>query len=332
MMRHATNAIAALLSTVLFVLLGHGALASAQPSTASTADCQAENNFVAIAGIVHVRAPYFVEVELSVHNKSAAALWIDPARITLVPDDGRPIATASSDQVVHAPRGSAPVYIDATGIIVSGSFAIGVGIGPIDLRGRTLEARFLRAQSIPGDARQAGSVYFNPKAWPARFDLAVNGLRLGAGASLPALSLRGCVLRHIPKVPPQPLAQPIPSARRIEVAAQATRGPVTMKVSAVELGRFATTLTVAIENASDREMDLFTAYGHTRLVDDAGASYALHILRSDLAERVPARGTIHGRLVFEPIPLDRVPPKVTLALPGLRVGGLIHDLAVVVPL
>jgi hypothetical protein len=330
-MTRATNAMATFLTAAL--LLGQSATASAQSSPAGAARCRAENNFLSVAGTVHTRAtPYFVEVELTVRNKSAASLWIDPTRITLVPDGGDPVAAAAVDQVLQTLRTPSPTYVDAAGIVVSGSFAFGVGIGPIDLRARALEARILRSSAIAGAAHHAGSVYFHPRAWPARFDLIVDGLRLGGGAPLAALPVRDCAMPARPETPPRPLAPPIPSARRTEISARAAAGLVTMTVSAVELARFATSLTVTVENASDREADLFAAFGRTRLIDDAGAAYALRILRSDLAERVPARGMVRGQLVFEPIPLDRTPPRVTLALPGVRVGDLVHDIAVVVPL
>jgi hypothetical protein len=282
---------------------------------------------------VHTRAaPYFVEVELAVHNKSAAPLWIDPGRITLVPAEGRPVSAAPPQQVLETLYVPSSTYVDAAGVVVSGSFAIGIGIGPIDFRRRALEARILRAESIAGDARHSGSVYFHPRAWPDRFHVIVDGLRLGAAAALPAVPVRDCVMPVRPVMPPTPPVAPVPGARRMDSTARATAGPLTVAISAIEIARFATTLTVSVENASDREADLFAAFGRTQLVDDAAAAYPLRILKSDLPDRVSSHGTVRGRLVFEPLPLDQTPPRVTLALPGVRVGDLVHDIAVVIAL
>jgi hypothetical protein len=312
------------------IVLGVSPHAVAQSPPGRVLGCWAETNVLAVSGVVHTRAvPYFVEVELTVHNKSAAPLWFDPGRTMLVPDDGPPVAAASRDQVLQALRTPSPAYLDAAGVVVSGSFAVGVSVGPIDLRARALEARLLKAAVVAGEARYTGSVYYHPRSWPANFDVVVDGLRLGAGSALPAVRLRGCVMPVRPQAPPVPLAPSPPSTRRIETSARATAGPVTVSVSSLEIARFATTLHVTVENASGRDADTFVTLGGTHLVDQTQKRYALRILQSEVPERVPARGLMRGRLVFDPLPMEAPASPLTLSMPGFRIGDSTYDIAVI---
>jgi len=50
------------------------------------------------------------------------------------------------------------------------------------------------------------------------------------------------------------------------------------------------------------------------------------VMRSDLPDRVPARGIVRGRLVFEPLPFPPVLRSARLTLPEIRVGEALYEI------
>jgi hypothetical protein len=246
----------------------------------------------------------------------------------LVPAEGQPVVPAPRDQVVSALRSPSSTYADFHGIFWSGSFGFAVGVGPIDLQARAIDARIFRAVELAPGASHRGSVYFRPAAWPAQFAVVLDGLTTAAGAKLGVVELQNCVMPVRPLAPPASL-DPAPMAvRAIAVTAQATAGPVGLSVSRVEMARFATTLTVTVENAADQEASLFVAIGQAYLADSAGRTYAVRMLRSDLRDRVAPRGHARGQLVFEPLPAELAVGPISLVMPGVRVGDAAYDLKV----
>ena len=116
--------------------------------------------------------------------------------------------------------------------------------------------------------------------------------------------------------------------RTVVVSARAASGPVAVSVASVEFARDATTLVMIIENAAESPVELFMAIADAQLMDNTGKTYAVRVVRSDLPDRIEARSQARGRLVFEPMPH---PPAVTsarLTLPGIRAGGVLHDVDV----
>ncbi len=84
-------------------------------------------------------------------------------------------------------------------------------------------------------------------------------------------------------------------------------------------------LTIAVDNAGDVEANLFNAIADAKLADIAAKTYAIHVLRSDLPDKIPPRGSVRGRLVFDPLPFPPAVQSATLTLPGIRVGESSYD-------
>jgi hypothetical protein len=312
----------------VLVLLGELST-TALAQAPSPARCRAESAALSAAGVVQPRAlPHFVEVELTLQNKAAGPIRIDPGRVTLVPSEGLPVAPASKDDVIQTLRSPSPAYVDVFGFFTIGSVGVGVGVGPIDLQARAIESRLLRAAELAPGASMKGSVYFRPASWPAQFAVVLDGLATSAGTALPPLELRNCELPVRPLTPPTSRAPLLPVTRTISTRARAEAGPLAVSVSSIELTRLATTLTVTVENTSATEASLFVAIGQAQLVDADGKTYAIRILRSDLPERVGPRSQSMGRLVFEPLPVDLAVTSVTLTMPGLAVDDTSYDLRI----
>ncbi|MDR7418193.1 MAG: hypothetical protein QN178_04705 [Armatimonadota bacterium] len=278
---------------------------------------------------MHTRAvPYYVEVELTLANKSQGRLRLDPARFTLMPEQGNSISAAARDDVVYTLRTATASYASVYGVFQSGSFGVAVGLGPFDLQSRAIESRLLRAGDLAPGASVRGSVYFRPTAWPARFSVVLDGLTTEVGTPLPPVEVRNCQMSFRPAEPPVGFAPLPPGLQAFPVSARAETGPIAVSVSRAEFIKDATTLIVTVENTAATPAELFMAIADARLTDGTGVTYAVRVMRSDLPNRVEARGQARGRLVFEPLPY---PPAVTsarLTLPGIRTGGVLYDVDV----
>jgi hypothetical protein len=320
-MRHLLIAVA-----VLGLLSGTGTPAHTQTSAVG---CEAVQGVLAARAVVYSRAlPYFVEVDLTVRNTGAQPVRIDPTRFVLVPDAAPPVAAADRAAVIQALQRPSATSISIFGFFgTNGSVGIGIGLGPIEIPSRAIEARLFPPTTLSGGAAIRGSVYFRPAAWPAQFSLILNDLTNAAGVALPPLELRHCTLPVQPEGAPEPMAPP-QAARTIAMSVRTETGPLTVAVSRVELTRQATTLTVTVENTAAAEASLFVAIGQAHLVDSSGQTYAVRMLRSDLPDRVGPQSRVHGRLVFEPIPPASAERVVACVMPGVRVGDDVYDLRV----
>ncbi len=311
---------------VVTILLGLIPQASAQVGTPR---CQVDASLLSAAGTVQSRAlPAFVEVELTLVNKTQGRLRMDPRRFALIPDRGDPVAPASPEQVIDALQNPAPVGLGIFGFFSIGSVGVAIGAWSLDLWTRTIDARILRAGDLAPGATVRGSVYFRPASWPAQFTLALDGLALESGTGLPRVELQRC---QMPFRPSEPLAvlSPLPTAMRtISLSARADAGPLSVGISNIEFTRFATTLAIVVENAAEADADMFTAIGEARLVDNMGNSYAVRILPSDLPHRVVARSLSRGRLVFEPLPIPPAVSSAVLTIPGVRIADAAYDLKI----
>jgi hypothetical protein len=272
--------------------------------------------------------PYFLEIELTLTNRSEGRLRIDPARLVLIPDQGDPVGPAGRDEVVSALRGPSPTYLDLAGVVWSGSVAVGVGIGPIDVQARTIEAKMLKAGDLASGASVRGSVYFRPSSWPARFALALGGLAVEPGGTLSVVEMRNCQMPFRPSRPPV-VFTPTPTApRAFSVSARANAGEVVVSVSKVEFARHATAVSVTVENGAAVDADLFVAVGQAELIDSVGNSHAVRMLRSDLPNLVAARSQAGGMLVFDPLPMPLATTYAVLMMPGVRVGDAAYDIRI----
>ncbi len=315
---------------VVSVLLVLGApISAASAQVGSTPRCQADIAALSAAGVVHTRAlPYFVEVELTLMNKSQGGIRLDPGRFVLQPDQGDLVAPASRDQVIYALGGPSGVNLGLFGVFWSGSVGVGVSAYPLDLSARRIDARILKAGELAPGVTLRGSVFFRPASWPAHFNILLDGLAGESGAGLPPVELRNCQMPFRPSEPPVALNPPPPGARTFAVSVRADAGPIVVSVSSVEFNRLATTLTVTVENSAEANADLFTAIGETRLVDNTGKVYLVRMLRSDLPDRVGPRSQGRGRLVFEPLPIPPITISATLTIPGVRVAPASYDISI----
>jgi hypothetical protein len=312
--------------SVLLALVGS---ISASAQVGPVPRCQAGTAALSAAGVVQTRAlPYFVEVELTLLNKSQWGIRLDPARFVLQPDQGDLVAPARPDQVIYALRSPTGANLGLFGVFWSGSVGVGVSAYPLDLSARTIDARILKAGELAPGAAIKGSVFFRPASWPARFSIFLDGLAGESGVGLPSVELRNCQMPFRPSEPPVVLNPPPPGARTFAVSARADSGPIVVTVSSVEFNRLATTLTVTVENSAEVDADLFTAIGETRLVDNTGKVYLVRMLRSDLPDRVGPRSQGRGRLVFEPLPIPPITSSATLTIPGVRVAPASYDISI----
>jgi hypothetical protein len=290
--------------------------------------CQVETAALAATGTVRTRAvPYFVEVELMLANKGHGPLRLDPARFTLVSDQGSPVGAASRDDVVYALRTATSPSVGVYGIFHSGSFGVAVGLGPFALQNAAIESRLLKAGDLAPGASVSGSVYFRPAAWPGQFSVRLEGVTAESGAALPPVELRNCQMPFRPAEAPIGFAT-TPGLQTIEVSARAEAGPIRVSVSGIQFIKDATTLVVTVDNAAATPAELFMAIADARLVDETGKAYPARVMRSDLPNRVEARSQARGLLVFEPLPH---PPAVTsarLILPGIEAGGVLYSIEV----
>jgi hypothetical protein len=316
-------------TSLVLVLLFLLPVPQAVAQTGPAGRCRVSTTLLSAAGTVQSRAlPYFIEVELTVVNKTAGRLRLDPGRFLLIPDQGRPVTPASPDQVIYTLRSPSPTYVDLFGVFWSGSFALGVGVGPIDLQARAIEGKMLKPGDLAPGASVRGSLYFRPAAWPAQFTLSLDGLTFESGAGVPPVELRDCQMPHRPSQPPVVLS-PAPFAMRtVSVNGRGDAGPVALRVSSVEFARDATTLAVSVENSADVPADFFVAIGDARLIDNAGKTYAVRMLRSSLPDRIASHGQSQGTLVFEPLPHPPAVSSAVLLMPGVSVAGQAYDVRI----
>ncbi len=310
---------------LLVFLGGQGTPVRAQAP--SPLPCRAERASLSAVGVYRPRAlPHFIEIELTVQNSGPTPVRIDPARFVFMPDTGPGVAPASRDDVVRALHRPSPVSVSIAGFITMGAVGVSIGVGPFDLQVHTIETRLLRPMDVASGAVAKGSLYFRPAAWPAHFSLVLEGLSSASGSALAAMTLH-CAMPVRLLGSPGLLAQPA-APRTIAMSARAENGPLAVNVSSIELTRQATTVSVTVENAAATEASLFVAIGLAQLVDAGGKVYAVRMLRSDLPERVGPRSQAHGRLVFEPLPLEPAVTSSVFLLPGARVGDDVYDLRV----
>ncbi len=305
------------------VVLGLPAGASAQSMPAGPL-CQGEVQFLNAAASVQQRGiPYFVEVEVILVNRSQTKIQMDPGRFVLVPDQGEPAGPLTLEQAVRAVRNPGQLGM---GFLLFGVVGVIANAVTQDRWAKEVEARYLKAGELAPGSIVKGSVYFKFIRM-TRFDLRLEGLDAETAAPLPPVQLTGCQM-PARAVQPDPAASPTPQVRMIALTARATSGPVALAVSNVEFTREATVLTVTVENAAEAEANLYNALGETTLTDNTGKIYQMRMLRSDLVDRVPPRGQVRGRLVFEPLPFPPAVTSAVLTMREIRIGDDVYEIKV----
>ncbi len=308
-----------LVLTIAVLLAGlavpSGASAQSVPRATTCARSAAMLNVTAT-----VRPPRAVlEIDVELQNRSEDRVRIDPSRIALFSDRGEQSAPLSEDQVRQLIRHPA-LDLWAWFWIGSSSSEFGVGVGLSGVGSLPADLRSLPATDLLPGATLHGSVYFRtPHPGVDLFVLSFSGLTTGTSAVSASIDL----ICEVPK----PAGATSGRARIVAPAARAVSGPVTAGVSAVSFSADATTLVLSVENSATVEANLFAAMADARLRDDRGGTYAVRMIRSDLPDRVPARGTVRGRLVFDPLPFPPLVRTVRLTLPGIRVGDALYEIA-----
>jgi hypothetical protein len=286
--------------------------------------CQAESAGLTILAAVRQRVPYVFEIELTIRNGSAAIVRLDPAGLVLVPDRGAPVKPLTLDQTIQPIR--APISVGVSWLAVFGSFGIFVNVDSQELLIRDVEARFLSPAPVAPGATLKGSAYFRPQLELTQFDLLVDELTMPSGEPLAALLLRTCPVPGR-TAGSRPAGAP-PEGRAAAPNARGAAGPFAATVRGVLLTADATTISVSLENGGAVEGRLFNALADARLTDQLGRVYPVRMLRSDVPDRVAPGGSVHGRLVFAPLPLAPTTRGATLTLPGVAAGDAAYDLNV----
>ena len=107
------------------------------------------------------------------------------------------------------------------------------------------------------------------------------------------------------------------TAKRYAPNASVTEDGVSLWASEVALDRDATTVRLAIENATDNDLNLFNPAALATLTDEHGKSYGVQTLRTSFPDRAPQKSSVEGTLVFAPVPAGT--GKLLLTFPEIAV-------------
>ena len=309
------RALALIILGILAVPIG----ALAQPAPARPTACSSASDLLAVTATV--RPPRAVlEIELTLRNSSPAPIRINPDHFALFNDQGEQAAPLSADQARQLMRNPA---LDLWGWFWFGTSGseVGIGVGVTNQASQEVDLRILRTVDLAPGATLRGSAYFrSPHPQVNLFILSLDGLSAGTGTILAPVRLT-C---EVPKAAATSGAAG--AAKLVPLNARATAGPVVIAASGISFAKDFTTLMVSVENGAAVEAGLFAALLDAQLTDDGGRTYAVQVMRSDLPDRVPARGIVRGRLVFEPLPFPPVLRSARLTLPEIRVGEALYEI------
>ncbi len=313
-------------SLTLFSLAAAVSAQSGPPGPA----CHVWGDALAASAMVLQRGiPSFLEVEVALQNKMPGRIQMNPARFVLIPNQGEPVMPLTLEQAKQAARDSGRQVFS---LLFWGFFGFAEEAAIQEHWQKQIVMRFFKAGDLLPGVVVKGSVYFIPNPRLTQFSLRLDGLTTEVGERLVSPQLTNCLLPPRP-VAPAPAAAPqaspspayVPEVRTVALNARAVVGPVIVSVSSVEFSRDATMLAMIVENTGEVEADLFSAVGNATLTDNAGKSYAVRFLRSELADRVAPRGQIGGRLAFEPLPFPPAVNSAILTMPEIRVGSDVYE-------
>jgi hypothetical protein len=312
------NARCVWIAAVMAMLLILQPAAFGQAPGVQSQGCLGESDAIALSAAP--MAPHVLfEIELSVLNKTAAKIHLDPGKFAVLSDQGDQATPLTSDQaksIIYNPSQSlwSGFWFGYLGYAANAS-------KQAELMKR-VDAKILTATDVQPGIAVKGSLFFKPPTPKARqFVLVVDGLSSDTGALDPL---------HVNCAYPssrssQTAAAP-PAVRTYSLALRAASGPITMSVSRIEFAQDATSVVVVIENSSDTDADLFFAKPSTYLTDTTGKSYALRSLRTEIGDRVNAHGAVRGTLVFQPLAHPELTTSVTLTMPDIRVGDATYEI------
>lgn len=118
--------------------------------------------------------------------------------------------------------------------------------------------------------------------------------------------------------------------RRHVEDAVASRESLTIQVDDAILEKEIVTLHLIVKNDNDADVNLFNMIYGATLTDERGQTYPARIVLGTLPEKVSARSSIAGNLVFEAVPVNS--KKWQLTVPDLRVGDKVFTVSLDVPL
>src|SRR3989304_1842403 len=310
------RALAAIILGILAVPMG----ALPRPAPPRPPACSGASDLLAVTATV--RPPRAVlEIGLALRNASPAPIRIDPARFALFNDQGEqfaPLSAAQARQLIRNPA------LDLGGWFWFGTSGseVGIGVGVTTQASQEVDLRILRAVDLTPGATLRGSVYFrSPHPQVNLFILSLDGLTGGTDTPLAPVRLTCDVPRAAAT------SGAVGAAKLVPLNARAAAGPGGVGVSGVSFAKDFTTLMVSVENSATVEAGLFAALLDARLTDDAGKTYAVRLLRSDVPDRAPAGGPVRGRLVFDPLPFPPALRSARLTLPEIRVGDAVYEIA-----
>lgn len=310
------RATAAVLALILVLLAA--APAVAQPALGPTGRCEAFSDFLSVAAAVHAPVP-ILEVEVTLQNNSPGKLRVETGMFALHSRQTGRVSPLTLDEAKAILNDPAQLF---AGLVLFG--LLGLWANQESQRRWTAhaEANIFKGADLLPDAAGKGSLFFRPYLNLTEFTLSVEGLTGETGQPFPALTTTCSVPTLGGRV-----ASPPPAAVRVYVmTARATSGPLTMSVERAELGKDETAFAVTIENTGDSEANLFNAIADATLTDNAGKTYFVRTLRTNLVDRIGAGGNVKGRFVFEPLlPSTR---RATLTMPGIRIGDAAHEISV----
>lgn len=297
-----------------------GAFAQTPPDQSTR--CQGESDAISVSSTVLPPAAVF-EIELTLQNKAVGKIHVDPGRFSVTGEMDEMLTPLTADQ--------AKGFIDNPGqsfwsFFWFGSLGYAANQAKQAEQKKQIDTRILNATDIPPGGVRKGSLFFKvptPKA--EQFTLVIEGLTL-EGTDLAPLRL-GCAF---PKSfhAGQGAAPTPPSVRTFTLVARGGSGPIVLGVSKIVFAKDSTSLEVTVENSSDVEANIFFAVANATLTDNAGKSYALRVLKSEISDRVAPHGSIPGRLTFEPMPLPPLTTGVTLTMPDIRAGDAVYEVKV----
>jgi len=305
------------------VLLMIPASAMAQPASAPPRGCVGHSGPLTLSLVPHV-PQVVLEIELVLRSTADGTIHDDPNQITLITDQG--------EQAVPLTAAQAKNMFSNTGQVIVGTLAFGLTgyLATTEARAalvKHIDDTIWTVTEIPPGATRTGSLYFkslDPKT--DQFMLTVDGLSDDSGA-LPAIHV-GCGLV---KDASAKTAPPTTTVRTYATALRTASGPLAMTLTRVEFAADSTSADVTVENNSDVEANLFFAKPATVLRDASGNSYALQDLKTTLPDRVPAHGSVHGILVFAPVPRPPLTTAATLSMPNVQLGQDVLELKMDIP-
>ncbi len=298
-------------------------MALAQPATVPPTTFLGESESVAVsATVVRGNLP-LLEIALTVQNKTAGPVRMDPSRFLLVSDQGDQASPLSADvakDLMRSPDQSfwSWFWFGAIGYVANANQQAD--------QMKQVDLRILKASDIDPGGNVKGSLFFKPlNAKTSQFTLSIDGLAQPSGEKLAAVRLNG----ELPKgTAAQGAAPQRPLIKTYALSGKGSAGPIAIEVTRAEFSKDFTVVAVTITNSSAAEVSTLSPVVKATMADDTGKTYTLRFLKTEIGDRVTSNGSIQGRLTFEPMPLPPLTTAMTLTVPGFQVEDAAYDVKV----